>query len=484
MTTGMTDSKRSAQEQAEFEQQFAPFGVKMRAEGLPELMIHVFEYYYGQLVAGATGEIPAAEALPVDSLPDYATLGEQTREVGIATLDKTIMLKLNGGLGTSMGMNRPKSLLRVKGDKTFLDITVLQLRELRRRYDVRVPLVLMNSYNTHQESLDALNRHRGFNQDIPFGFLQHKEPKVWKDDLTPATWPDDPEKEWCPPGHGDIYAAMETSGILSTLLDAGYEYAFVSNSDNLGATLDPAILGYFAEQQLPFLMETAIRTKADSKGGHLAQRPDGQLILRESAQCPDAELDEFQNIELYRFFNTNNLWVHLPTLHNVITERAGVLGLPLIRNEKPVDPTDFDSPRVYQLETAMGSAIAVFAGAQALTVPRSRFLPVKNNTDLLVLLSDVYELTPEYGLALAPRSDGRQPATAPLVQLDEQYFKLIEDAQIRFPHGAPSMVDCTALRVDGDVRFGKRVKLTGDVHLRNEGAAPLFIEDGAILHGE
>src|SRR5690606_26731533 len=144
------------------------------------------------------------------------------------------------------------------------------------------------------------------------------------------------------------------------------------------------------EKQLPFLMEVADRTRADSKGGHLARRPDGQLILREIAQCPPDELEKFQDIDRYGYFNTNNLWLHLPTLRKILDERKGVLGLPLIRNEKPVDPTNLKSYRVYQLETAMGSAIAVFPGAQAVCVPRTRFLPIKKNNDLLVLWSDAY----------------------------------------------------------------------------------------------
>src|SRR5438105_1204399 len=83
------------------------------------------------------------------------------------------------------------------------------------------------------------------------------------------------ELEWCPPGHGDIYTALVTSGMLDALLDAGYEHAFVSNSDNLGAVLDPRILAWFAAERIPFLMEVADRTEADRKGGHIAQRPGG-----------------------------------------------------------------------------------------------------------------------------------------------------------------------------------------------------------------
>ena len=206
------------------------------------------------------------------------------------------------------------------------------------------------------------------------------------------TWPADPDKEWCPPGHGDIYPALVTSGMLARMLAQGYEYLFVSNADNLGATLDLSILGFFARHHLPFLMEVAERTAADRKGGHLAQHEDGHLLLRESAQCPPEEESEFQDIRLYRFFNTNNLWIHLPALARLVEKRHGVLGLPLIRNEKPVDPADPTTPRVFQLETAMGAALAVFRGAQALLVPRSRFVPVKKNSDLLVLMSDAYVL--------------------------------------------------------------------------------------------
>ena len=221
--------------------------------------------------------------------------------------------------------------------------------------------------------------------------------------------PADREKEWCPPGHGDIYTALVTSNMLELLLSEGYEYAFVSNSDNLGAELDLQILGYFAANRVPFLMEVADRTPADRKGGHLAQRPDGQLILRESAQCPPDEEAEFQDIKRYRYFNTNNLWINLRSLEHRLEEHQGVMPLPLIRNEKPVDPPNPETPRVYQLETAMGAAIAVFEGAQAMRVPRSRFAPVKKNSDLLVIMSDAYRLGEDYRLALAARA-GRAAA--------------------------------------------------------------------------
>ena len=291
---------------------FAPFADQMRDAGLPQIVIDSFRYYYGLLIEGATGYIGRDEAGPVATLADYANLTRRDADAGARSLNRAVVLKLNGGLGTGMGMDGPKSLLVVKNGLTFLDIIVNQVVHLRQTTGARLPLVLMDSYNTKEESLAALARHTDFHQDLPLDFLQHKQPKIWKETLTPVEWPADPEKEWCPPGHGDIYSALVTSGTLEKLLSAGYEYAFVSNSDNLGAELDLQILGYVAAHQVPFLMEVADRTASDRKGGHLAQRPDGQLILRESAQCPPAEEAEFQDIRRYRYFNTNNLWINLP----------------------------------------------------------------------------------------------------------------------------------------------------------------------------
>ena len=307
---------------------FAPFVHKMQTAGLPQIFIDNFRYYYGQLAEGATGYITRAEAGPVPTLPDYERLGKRELEAGQRALSRAIVLKLNGGLGTSMGMSGPKSLLIVKEGLSFLDVSVRQVIHLRQTTGVRLPLVLMNSFNTRTETLAALAEIHDFHQEIPVDFLQHKEPKIWQETLQPVTWPADPEKEWTPPGHGDIYTALVTSGLLEQLLANGYEYAFVSNADNLGAALDLRILGHFASHQIPFLMEVADRTPADRKGGHLALRPDGQLILRESAQCPPAEEEEFQDIQLYKYFNTNNLWLNLRALKHLLDERDGVIPLP------------------------------------------------------------------------------------------------------------------------------------------------------------
>jgi UTP--glucose-1-phosphate uridylyltransferase len=451
---------------------------KMRADGVADLAIRNFEHYYRLLEEGDAGVLPEAEIEPVDEVPDADDLadgGDAARDA----LDRTLVLKLNGGLGTSMGMTRAKSLLEAKDSLSFLDVIARQVLHLRERSGARLPLVLMNSFYTRDDSLAALERYADIAADVPLDFVQGKVPKLDPDDLEPVSWPDDPDLEWAPPGHGDLYTSLVTSGMLEQLLDRGYEYAFVSNADNLGATLDERILGWFAREELPFLMEVADRTEADRKGGHLARRRDsGGFVLREIAQTPDDDVDSFQDIGRHRFFNTNTLWVNLRSLAALMDERDGVLGLPMIVNRKTVDPGDPSSPKVIQLETAMGAAIDVFEGAAALRVPRERFAPVKTTNDLLVVRSDTYVLTDDARVVVSP---DRRLSGLPLVELDSDHFKLLRDFDARFPAGPPSLVECERLTVKGDVRFGARVTVRGAVTVEQDGEEQLAIADGAVL---
>jgi UTP--glucose-1-phosphate uridylyltransferase len=452
---------------------FTPIAEKMKAENLPEVVIHNFEYYYRHLAAGKTGLIPEADILPVATLPDAETFAADLAEGGQSVLGQTILLKLNGGLGTSMGLAQAKSLLPVKNGLTFLDIIARQVRHSQ------IPLVLMNSFNTRADSLARLQAYPELKSNIPLDFMQHKVPKILQADLSPATWPDNPELEWCPPGHGDIYAALVTSGMLSTLLAAGYRYLFVSNVDNLGAVIDPGILGYFVQNNLPFMMEVADRTEMDKKGGHLAQLPHGQLILRESAQCPPEDEAAFQDITRHRFFNTNNLWINLPILQQLLTQKHNVLELAMIRNRKPLDPRDKTSPPVYQLETAMGSAIEVFAGAAAIRVPRCRLTPIKQTSDLLNVRSDNYILTDDFQVIDNPR----RTLSAAVINLDPAYYQMIDDFEARFPYGAPSLLACSRLSVKGDVKFGQNITLTGEVQIINPGSHQVEIPAGTVITG-
>ncbi|MGR3318627.1 MAG: UTP--glucose-1-phosphate uridylyltransferase, partial [Candidatus Anammoxibacter sp.] len=308
-------------------------------------------------------------------------------------------------------------------------------------------------------------------------FIQHKVPKITQDDLSPASCAKDKNLEWCPPGHGDIFTALVTSGMLNTLLKAGYKYAFISNADNLGAVMDELILGYFVENQLPFMMEVADRTLADRKGGHLARTSNGKLILRESAQCPISDKESFQDTTLHKYFNTNSIWINLLDLQKIMTEKDNILGLPMICNSKTVDPRDAASTPVYQLETAMGAAISVFNGAAAVRVPRSRFSPVKTTDDLLAVRSDAYVLTDDFRIMANPDRKLGQI----IINLDPAHYKMIDQMESRFPFNLPSLVDCEELSVKGDILFGKNVTIKGKAHIVNNSSFQIRIEDNKTI---
>ena len=196
-------------------------------------------------------------------------------------------------------------------------------------------------------------------------------------------------------------------------------------------------------------------------------------MLRETAQVHDEDQDAFEDIERHRYFNANNIWVNLRALKSALDERDGVLGLPMIVNKKTVDPRDSSSPEVLQLETAMGAAIGVFEGAAAIHVPRARFAPVKTTSHLLVVRSDAYELADDWTVRLAPGRDA-----APIVELSDE-FKLLPDFEERFPAGPPSLIEAERLEVEGDVHFGRDVRVRGRVHIEG----PAEIPDGAVLEG-
>ena len=247
---------------------------------------------------------------------------------------------------------------------------------------------------------------------------------------------------------------------------------FVSNSDNLGATLDLKILTHFATTDASFMMECCERTENDKKGGHLAIRnSDKHLILRESAMCADEDEAAFQDITKHRFFNTNNLWIRLDKLKEIVDKFGGFIPLPMIKNSKTVDPKDDSSQKVIQLETAMGAAIECFDGASAVIVPRTRFAPVKKCNDLLLLRSDAYVITEDFRPVLNPACGG----VAPVINLDSKKYKLVGALEAATVDGVPSLVDCKRLTVKGVIRMGRSTRFVGDVSITNKSDESKFV---------
>lgn len=452
---------------------------RMRAHRENQRSVAAFERHYRwlekALADGSGGTVPEASIEPLTDVPSLEGYHADAAAMA-AALAQVAVVKLNGGLGTSMGITGPKSALTVKDGLSFLDVIARQVLALRSRHTVQLPLLLMNSFRTRDASLALLGRYPGLAvEGLPLDFLQGAEPKLREDDLTPVDWPADPQLEWCPPGHGDVYLSLAATGLLDALLEKGFRYVFLSNADNLGATCDPRVAAWLVEHDVPYLAEVCERTVNDRKGGHLAvRRADGRLVLRDSAMVAPGEDGHFQDTTRHPTFHANNLWVDLRVVARLMAEDPG-LELPVIVNRKTVDPADPSSTPVIQIETAMGTAIEQIDGARAIHVPRTRFRPVKTTNELLLVRSDIFELD----------EDARVVSVIdhpePLVDLDGRYFRLVPGFEERFPAGVPSLRQATSFRVRGDVRFGAGVVCAGDVVV--DAAERTVIPDGTRLEG-
>jgi UTP--glucose-1-phosphate uridylyltransferase len=332
----------------------------------------------------------------------------------------------------------------------------------------------MNSFNTHEATLDAMTALKPSIE--PIYFLQNKFPKILQNGLAPASWSQNPILEWNPPGHGDIYTALHSTGTLKKLLDRDIRYAYICNSDNLGATLEESILGYFVQGKIPFMMEISERGPLDTKGGHLACLVNNRLILREIAQCPMEDIDTFKDINYHQFFNTNSIWIDLRELDRLI-KKEGLMQLPMILNPKHLDPRDESSPPVYHIETAMGSAISMFDAARAVKVGKSRFLPVKTCNDLLARRSDRFYLSSDHKVILNPEIKNLMIT----INLDPKYYGKIDLFDQRFPEEVPSLTRCDSLTIKGDVRFESNVTIVGDVTIQNDGTEQAVIKEGTVI---
>lgn len=425
------------------------FKQKMIDQGMDNFVIDLFSTYYKSLKKGEKGLIYKDEISAVEKAQviNYKELKNNSNE----HLRKFAIIKLNGGLGTSMGLKKAKSLIKVKGSMSFLDIIVMQILKTREKSKIDIPIIFMNSFNTQKDTLESLKKYENLKVDnLPLDFLQNRFPKIKTSDLSPFTSSDD-SLTWNPPGHGEIYITLSSSGILDKLLKKKIEYVFISNSDNLGAEYDPNILNYFASSKLDFLMEVCKRTSMDKKGGHLAQSKKSGLVLREIAQTPQDEYEEFADINLYKYFNTNNIWINLISLKKRLLVDP-YFKLPLIVNKKRVDSTD-----IIQLETAMGAAISSFKKSKIVVVSRDRFVPVKKTNDLLSLWSDIYRLTQDYKIK-------RVPKILPKVELNADFYGTIKQLQQRVKI-TPSLKGCSSFTINSDYTFSKKEVFSKDIIL-------------------
>jgi len=354
-------------------------------------------------------------------------------------LSKVAILKLNGGLGTSMGCVGPKSIIPVKNNFTFLDIICNQVNSLNIKHNVNIPLILMNSLNTEKDTKHICKK---YNIDI-LHFNQNFLPRMNLNFEPLSTELKENESDlWYPPGHGDIYNALINSDILTDLLEKGIKYIFISNSDNLGAVFDEKILQFMDSNNKDFVMEVVEKTLADVKGGTLIEY-ENRINLLEVAQVPEEHLNEFYDIEKFKYFNTNNIWLNIEKLSSKIE-------MEVIYNPKKLK----DNTPVVQLEIAMGSAIKSFENSAIINVPRYRFRPVKKCQDLFLIQSELFDLDENYNINCKVKE-------LPSVKFSDNYKKL-NDYLEAFQNGIPKLKDLESIEVN-DFRIFTEIELKGTV---------------------
>eukprot|EP00768_Dysnectes_brevis_P002511 gnl/Dysnectes_brevis/1883_a2165_1626.p1 GENE.gnl/Dysnectes_brevis/1883_a2165_1626~~gnl/Dysnectes_brevis/1883_a2165_1626.p1 ORF type:complete len:504 (-),score=109.94 gnl/Dysnectes_brevis/1883_a2165_1626:115-1500(-) len=402
--------------------------------------------------------------VPEDRLIDYSTLPSPSELHDV--LSQIVILKLNGGLGTSMGCTCAKTLIPVKHGLSFLDIILRQVASLNATHGVDIPVVFMNSFNTDKDTKAAVTN-SGIQGVNVFHFNQAMFPRLDPKTMLPntATTPDQ-SAYWYPPGHGDVLRAFRDSGLVEQFAKQGKRWVFISNGDNLGATLDTTIASHLMDEgtDLQFMMEVTPKSMADVKGGTIVSYH-GRVRLLECAQVPKEHVEDFKSVEKFSVFNTNNVWVNLTSLHE-----AGSIELDIIRNPKKIGAMP-----VLQLETAVGAAIGFFPRAAGVVVPRSRFVPVKRTGDLLLVQSDVFELGSDFRL-------NRVSGWLPRVRLSPA-FKHLADYQARIPQ-PPSLKRCAELVVVGDVSIASDVSCVGNVQIIADRDGSLTVPSGASLENQ
>jgi UTP--glucose-1-phosphate uridylyltransferase len=444
---------------------------KMASRGIHPGAIENFLRMVEQINGERSGYVSVDQVSAPDSglllnVPDHANLAKLAAR-GKSLLTKVAVIKLNGGRSTTMGGLVPKGVLTAKNGRSYLEIIIGQIEAIRRKWGIEMPLILMNSFFTHGPTMEVIGRF-----DLPVAtFIQNQIPRLIATTLAPLESGTD--EDWAPPGHGDVYESLQRTGLLDSLRADGCRWAFISNLDNLAASVEPWILGLMEAEGIEFLLEVTARTNVDRKGGTLVVG-NGRLDLLEIAQVAPEDRESFMDIKRFPVFNTNNVWVDLDALSLALTTKS--LRLPLIQNHKVIC-----GHKVIQLETAMGAAIGSFHRARGLQVGRDRFFPTKKVADLFLLQSDVCVLDSMDKLQKNPLRPSSLPLR-PTVFFGPEFLSSPLDMPERFEDpSSVSLVNAHSLEVSGPVFFERDVRIEGEVVINAPAGEIYRISRGAVM---
>ncbi|XP_044466910.1 UTP--glucose-1-phosphate uridylyltransferase-like isoform X2 [Mangifera indica] len=386
--------------------------------------------------------------VPYDSL---APISEDTVEAKMF-LDKLVVVKFNGVVGTNMGFTGPKSAIEFHNNLTFMDLMVNQIESLNSKFGCNVPLVLMDTTETHGDTQKVVEKYSASKIDIHSFRQKALEGQSGKDKLHPSD-------------HGAVFLSLMKSGTLDVLLSQGKEYALVVHADNVAAVVDPKILNHLIQNEIEYCMEVTPTTSIDLKNSIINSRQ-GKFQLMNITQNPAKHSDG-----RFKFIDTRNLWVNLKAIKRLVDTDA-------LKMESLSASKEEYSDQIKLQDTAADSAIRFFDRTSGINVPPSRFLPLNSTSDLLLLKSDLYSSMD----GVLVRNNARNNPSNPSIELGPE-FKEVSDFLSRFK-SIPSIIDLDSLKVTGDVWFGAGITLKGRVNIVAKPGMKLEIPDGAVLENK
>ncbi|KAJ0106630.1 hypothetical protein Patl1_19459 [Pistacia atlantica] len=407
--------------------------------------------------------------VPYDSL---APISEDTVEAKMF-LDKLVVVKFNGVLGTNMGFGGPKSAIEVHDKLTFMDLMVNQIESLNSKFGCNVPLVLMDTTETNNDTQKVVEKYSASKIDIHSFSQKPLEGQTGKDKQHPSD-------------HGAVFLSLMKSGTLDVLLSQGKEYALVVHADNAAAVVDPKILNHLIQNKIEYCMEVTPTTSIDLRNSMINLRQ-GKYQLVNITQNPAKHHCFLLNTPAdvlfccsfmikksdgkFKFIDTRNLWVDLKAVKRLVDTDA-------LKMESLSASKEENGYKINLQDTAAGSAIRFFDHTMSINVPPSRFLPLNSTSDLLLLQSDLYSSID----GILVRNNARNNPSNPSIELGPEFEK-VSDFLSRFK-SIPSIIKLDSLKVAGDVWFGAGITLKGRVNIAAKPGMKLEIPDGAVLENK
>lgn len=406
----------------------------------------------------AKREIDSKDEILVVPYESLASISEDIAETKML-LDKLVVVKFNGALGTNMGFSGPKSAIEVKNNLTPLDLMVDQVESLNSKYGCNVPLLLMDTAETHDHVQKVLEKYSNSKVDIhSLSLSQQPHEKSFeghsrKDKLYPSS------------DHSVVFLSLMKSGTLDLLLVQGKEYALVVDSDNVAAVADPKIFNHLIQNQIEYCMEVAPVPSIDLRNSLINLRP-GKFQLVDITQNPTK-----QSGGKFKFINTRSMWVNLRAIKRLIDTDE-------LKIENFSSSKEVNDDQIISRGTGADSAIQFFDHTIGINVAQSRYLPVNSTSDLLLLQSDLY--TADEGILV--QNPARDNPANPSIELGPEFEK-VNDFQSRFK-SIPSIINLDSLKVEGDVWFGAGITLKGKVSIVAKPGMKLEIPDGIVLENK